>query len=34
VTPPPIHHVRHHGGVLPEPGEIVQRVTTMAEAVP
>ena len=32
VAPLPIHHVRHHGGVLPELGEIVQRVSTLAEA--
>jgi len=32
VAPLPIHHVRHHGGVLPELGEIVQRVKTLAEA--
>jgi pyruvate/2-oxoacid:ferredoxin oxidoreductase alpha subunit len=30
LMPPPIRHVRHHGGVLPELGEIVQRVTTLA----
>jgi 2-oxoglutarate ferredoxin oxidoreductase subunit alpha/2-oxoisovalerate ferredoxin oxidoreductase alpha subunit len=29
----PIEHVRHYGGVLPQQEEIVDAVTTLAEAV-
>jgi pyruvate/2-oxoacid:ferredoxin oxidoreductase alpha subunit/NAD-dependent dihydropyrimidine dehydrogenase PreA subunit len=32
VAPPPLHHVRRHGGVLPEMSEIVRRVRALAEA--
>jgi pyruvate/2-oxoacid:ferredoxin oxidoreductase alpha subunit/NAD-dependent dihydropyrimidine dehydrogenase PreA subunit len=34
VAPPPIHHVRRHGGVLPELGDIVSAVARVAEARP
>jgi pyruvate/2-oxoacid:ferredoxin oxidoreductase alpha subunit/NAD-dependent dihydropyrimidine dehydrogenase PreA subunit len=33
AAPPPIHHVRHLGGILPELGEIVRRVTSLAAEV-
>ncbi len=32
VAPPPIHAVRHHGGVLPQSPEIVARVQALVEA--
>jgi pyruvate/2-oxoacid:ferredoxin oxidoreductase alpha subunit len=32
AQPPPIHAVRHHGGVLPQTREIVERVSAIAEA--
>jgi pyruvate/2-oxoacid:ferredoxin oxidoreductase alpha subunit/NAD-dependent dihydropyrimidine dehydrogenase PreA subunit len=32
VAPPPIHAVRHYGGVLPQHREIVDRVTGVIEA--
>jgi pyruvate/2-oxoacid:ferredoxin oxidoreductase alpha subunit len=31
-APPPIDHVRHYGGVLPQQQEIVDKVTALAEA--
>ena len=34
VAPPPMHHVRHHGGVLPQLSEIVDHVTAIAEVTP
>jgi pyruvate/2-oxoacid:ferredoxin oxidoreductase alpha subunit len=30
VSPPPIHHVRHYGGVLPSVQEIVDAVAGLA----
>jgi pyruvate/2-oxoacid:ferredoxin oxidoreductase alpha subunit/NAD-dependent dihydropyrimidine dehydrogenase PreA subunit len=32
VAPPPMHHVRRHGGVLPDLQDIVAAVTRLAEA--
>jgi pyruvate/2-oxoacid:ferredoxin oxidoreductase alpha subunit/NAD-dependent dihydropyrimidine dehydrogenase PreA subunit len=31
VSPPPFHHVRRHGGVLPGLSEVVERVSALAE---
>ena len=31
TSPPPIHHVRRHGGVLPQQQEIVDRVISLVE---
>jgi pyruvate/2-oxoacid:ferredoxin oxidoreductase alpha subunit/NAD-dependent dihydropyrimidine dehydrogenase PreA subunit len=31
VSPPPFHHVRRHGGVLPELSEVVEKVRALAE---
>ncbi len=31
VAPPPIHHVRRHGGMLPLHGEIMDRLTALLE---
>ncbi len=34
ADPPPIDHVRHYGGVLPQQKEIVERVLSLQEVLP
>jgi 2-oxoglutarate ferredoxin oxidoreductase subunit alpha/2-oxoisovalerate ferredoxin oxidoreductase alpha subunit len=32
TDPPPIDNVRHYGGVLPQQGEIIDKVRSLEEA--